>query len=59
LAPPPKHAEIAARVSTHREAVTREFSRLTELGVIERKRHGLIVKDLARLEKMVHEATGE
>ncbi|MGQ0455557.1 MAG: Crp/Fnr family transcriptional regulator [Hyphomicrobium sp.] len=55
----PTHAEIASRISTHREAVTREFSRLTRMGVIERKSDGLFVKDVDRLADMVHEVTGE
>src|SRR5262249_23580290 len=36
IAPAPTHTEIAARVSTHREAVTRELARLSRLGVIAR-----------------------
>ena len=55
----PTHAEIASRVSTHREAVTRELNRLSRLGVIEQQGRTLIVADLDRLEKMVHAATGE
>lgn len=55
----PTHAEIASRVSTHREAVTRELNRLSRLGLIERSGRALIVNDVARLEAMVHEATGE
>ena len=57
--PAPTHADIASRTSTHREAVTRELSRLTRLGIIERRDRALVVKDLARLTAMVHEATGE
>jgi CRP-like cAMP-binding protein len=59
IAPTPTHTEIASRVSTHREAVAREFSRLSRLGLIERERNALVVKDLARLAEMVHTATGE
>jgi len=32
---PPTHADIATRVSTHREAVTRELKKLESLGVIQ------------------------
>lgn len=56
IEPAPTHAEIASRISTHREAVTREFNRLSRLGIIERKGTSLIVKDLERLEDMVEEA---
>ena len=59
LAPAPTHAEIASRISTHREAVTRELNRLARIGIIERKNGTLIVRDLDRLAAMLHEMTGE
>ena len=59
VAPAPTHSEIASRVSTHREAVTRELARLSRIGLIERQRNALVVKDVGRLAEMVHEATGE
>jgi CRP-like cAMP-binding protein len=59
IAPAPTHTEIASRVSTHREAVTREFARLSRAGLIERERNALLVKDVERLAEMVHAATGE
>jgi CRP-like cAMP-binding protein len=59
IVPAPTHVEIASRVSTHREAVTRELNRLARIGIIERKRGALLVKDVDRLAEMVHEATGE
>jgi CRP/FNR family transcriptional regulator, cyclic AMP receptor protein len=46
-------------VSTHREAVTRELARLSRLGLIEKEKNALVVKDLERLTEMVHAATGE
>ena len=58
LSPAPTHAEIASRVSTHREAVTRELQRLTQLGLIERKGRSLRITDVAQLEHMVQEITG-
>lgn len=57
--PAPIHADIASRMSTHREAVTRELSRLAKLGIIERRGRALVVLDLARLTSLVHEVTGE
>ena len=57
--PAPTHAEIASRVSTHREAVTRELNRLARIGIIERQTGALIVRDLERLAAMLHEMTGE
>jgi CRP/FNR family transcriptional regulator, cyclic AMP receptor protein len=59
IVPAPTHAEIASRISTHREAVTREFNRLSKIGVIERRGGTLLVKDIDRLAEMVHDATGE
>jgi CRP/FNR family transcriptional regulator, cyclic AMP receptor protein len=59
IAPAPTHTEIASRVSTHREAVTRELARLSRIGLIERQRNALLVKDVERLAEMVHAATGE
>jgi len=59
IVPPPKHAEIASRVSTHREAVTRELNRLSREGVIERQSGVLIIRDVDRLAAMLHEMTGE
>ena len=49
----------ASRVSTHREAVTRELNRLSRIGIAERQDSALLFKDLERLADMVHEATGE
>jgi len=59
IAPAPTHTEIAARVSTHREAVTRELASLARQGLIERDKNALVVTDLERLTEMVHAATGE
>lgn len=52
---PPTHADIASRVSTRREAVTKELSRLSETGVIERRGKSLVVCDMARLERMIEQ----
>ena len=50
---PPTHADIANRVSTRREAVTKELSRLSDSGLIERRGKALVVCDLGRLERMI------
>lgn len=44
ISPPPTHAELAARVSTHREAVTRELNSLEKAGLIERRRGAIVLK---------------
>ncbi len=59
IAAMPTHAEIANRTSTHREAVTRELNQLARLGLIERRGHALLVKDVERLADIVNEATGD
>lgn len=59
IVPAPTHVEIASRVSTHREAVTRELSRLARIGIIERRGGTLLVKNVEQLAEMVHKATGE
>ena len=55
IRPAPTHSEIASRISTHREAVTRELSRLEELGLIVREGRSLRVQDLERLQAMVQD----
>jgi CRP-like cAMP-binding protein len=51
--PAPTHAEIASRISTHREAVSRELSDLVRAGVIVRQGQALLIKDVARLADLV------
>jgi len=50
ISPAPTHFELAARISTHREAVSREMSALAKRGLIERRRSRLVLRDLAALE---------
>jgi CRP/FNR family transcriptional regulator, cyclic AMP receptor protein len=56
ISPPPTHAEFAARVSTHREAITRELKSLESAGLIERRRGALVLLDTARLAHLIEEA---
>jgi len=58
IEPAPKHADIASRVSTYREQVTRELSALVKLGLLERGEHALVVRDVARLERLVEDVRG-
>lgn len=53
ISPTPRHAEVANRVATNREAVARELNRLAREGVVERRRNALAVLDVARLVGMV------
>jgi CRP/FNR family transcriptional regulator, cyclic AMP receptor protein len=56
ISPPPTHAELAARVSSHREAVTRELNSLTRAGLLGRRRGALVLLDPAHLASLVAEA---
>ena len=51
IRPAPTHYEIAARIGSHREAVTREFNRLEAAGVVEVRRRQLRIIDMARLQE--------
>lgn len=59
ISPAPTHAEIASRVGTHREAVSRELSVLARDGLIERQGRTLLIHDMVALERMVDETLGE
>jgi CRP/FNR family cyclic AMP-dependent transcriptional regulator len=59
LSPAPSLSDIAGRISTHREAVSRELSRLVALGLLRREQGDLRIIDVARLAKLVDEAKGE
>lgn len=48
--PAPTHAELASRIGTHREAVTREMQVLAKSNIIRHGRRSLLVVDLLRLE---------
>lgn len=53
IKPAPTHADLAGRVSTQREAVTKELGALVRNGVLTRSRGALLVADVAKLESMV------
>lgn len=53
LAPAPKHAEIAALIGTHREAVTKELSSLDREGLVTKVKGGLRVSSLRLLEAAI------
>jgi len=49
LTPAPTHFDLAVRISSHREAVSREMSRLAKLDLVSKRGGSLILHDLARL----------
>ena len=58
LRPPPKHADIASRLLTHREAVSRPLSDLRREGLVERGRGELVIRDIPRLREFAEELQG-
>lgn len=59
IEPAPRHLDLAARVSTNREQVTRELNVLARAGLVGKEDGALVVHDVARLERMVAEVRGE
>ncbi len=53
VSPPPTHAEFAARISTHREAVTKTLSALEREGMIARSPSAIVLIDAARLRRVL------
>jgi CRP/FNR family transcriptional regulator, cyclic AMP receptor protein len=51
--PAPKHADLAGRVSTNREQVSREMSVLQQTGLLAKDGRALLVTDVKRLAQMV------
>ena len=50
--PAPTHYEIAARIGSHREAVTREFNRLEAENIVEVKRREIRIVDIGQLRSL-------
>ena len=59
ISPISVHGDIASRVSTTRETVSRVMSYLTRQGIVKRTKDDLIVPDVDRLQEMVEEVRGE
>jgi CRP-like cAMP-binding protein len=59
IAPAPTHAQLAARIGSHREAVTRELQYLQKEGIIALQSREIAVADIARLAKIVRAASGD
>ncbi len=52
IEPAPTHYQIASRIATHREAVSRELKELVSAGIIEVGRQRIRVKDIERLRSL-------
>lgn len=59
ISPLPTSADIAARVNTRREAVSRELASLTRKGFIKREQKALMIRDFAGLNQLVESMLGE
>lgn len=53
LSPAPTHAEFASRISTHREAVSREFSLLETRGLVIKEGRKMKIPSLANLRALI------
>lgn len=56
VSPPPLQRELADRISTQREVVTRELASLARKGIIEKTRGGLVLLQPDRLHDLVAES---
>ncbi|PEQ14287.1 cyclic nucleotide-binding protein [Novosphingobium sp. PC22D] len=59
IAPSPTHVELANRIGTHREAVTRELQYLQKQDITASEGRKLTVVDCARLAEIVRAAAGD
>lgn len=50
---PPTHAEIASRISSHREAVSRTYHALIDEGLLEKRSKQLVFSDLTPLQQRI------
>lgn len=55
ISPVPRHADIASRVSTNREAVTRELNQLGRKGILAKQPGRWVIPDIRRLARLVDE----
>ena len=53
ISPAPAHVELAAKISSHREAVSREMSMLAKKGLIEKRGNRLLLRNAPMLELLV------
>jgi CRP-like cAMP-binding protein len=56
VSPPPLQRELADRISTQREVVTRELASLARKGIVEKTRGGLVLNEPDKLHALIAEA---
>lgn len=59
ISPSPTHAQMANRIGTHREAVTRELQYLQQQGIAQQAGRKLTVTDVVKLAEIVRAAAGD
>ncbi len=59
ISPIPIHSEIGSRISSTRETVARVMNDLARKGFVERKKNGLVVKNIDQLTQMVEDVRGD
>jgi CRP-like cAMP-binding protein len=59
ISPIPVHGDLASRVSTTRETVARVLGDLARQGIVVRTKDSLVIRDVARLVRMVEDVRGE
>lgn len=59
IRPAPTHHELAARLGTHREAVSREMSHLAKQGLVKKREGTLILGDREALRALLANVAGE
>ena len=59
IAQAPTHVQLASRIGTHREAVTRELQYLLRQGIVAQDKRELVVNDVARLTQLIRVAAGD
>jgi CRP/FNR family transcriptional regulator, cyclic AMP receptor protein len=57
IVPAPTHEDIASHISTHREAVTRELSRLETMGLLVREGRALRITDMKALRRLIDDVS--
>lgn len=59
IAPAPTHFQLAARIGTHREAVTRELQYLSKEKIVTKEDRNFSVNDIPKLADMVRAVAGD
>ena len=59
ISPPPTQKELAERIGTRREVVSRELNSLAKEGIFEKTRGALVLVNVAELQKRISDAWEE